>query len=328
MKLINTVLVGLSLMGLYGCASTSLVASTAEQDRAINTIALNGAEFHVQTFGDADKPVVIVLHGGPGNDFRYLLPLQSLADDYFVVFYDQRGTGLSPRVPAEQHSLEQTISDLAAMVDHFSPAEPVNIIAHSWGAMFASGYMGQYPERINKIVLAEPGFLTPEQADVFLARTKIRMTPTLLWHASKIWLRSLSVSGPDDQARDDFMMDSLMRLDVKNHPMAGYFCLVDGKAPSMEYWRSSKHAMDQIVKGAMNEDGGIPINFADQAKRYQNKVLMITGECNQISGTEHQQRHLALFNNIELVEIKDAGHTMFSEQAEVSEGIVRKYFAE
>jgi pimeloyl-ACP methyl ester carboxylesterase len=45
-----------------------------------------------------------------GADYRYLLPLKALADDYRVVFYDQRGTGLSPRVPADSITLDSFVT--------------------------------------------------------------------------------------------------------------------------------------------------------------------------------------------------------------------------
>ena len=45
----------------------------------------------------ADAPGVplLVLHGGPGAGHDYLEPLQAVADDRPVVFYDQLGCGRS-----------------------------------------------------------------------------------------------------------------------------------------------------------------------------------------------------------------------------------------
>jgi proline iminopeptidase len=65
-----------------------VVAETVEQDSSIPHITLEGATFHAETYGDPENPVVIVVHGGPGGDYRSLLSLQALADQYFVVFYD------------------------------------------------------------------------------------------------------------------------------------------------------------------------------------------------------------------------------------------------
>jgi len=101
---------------LGGCATLKdyQVARTVEQDPGIPHLALNGAVFHSETFGDSQDPVVIVVHGGLGWDYRSLLPFKALSDEFFVVFYDQRGTGLSPRVGVEQLSLDSSLTDLDA----------------------------------------------------------------------------------------------------------------------------------------------------------------------------------------------------------------------
>jgi proline iminopeptidase len=57
------------------------------------------------SFGDvtqAGNTVLVILYGGPGGDYRSLLGLKKPADQYQVVFYNQRGAGLSQRVPADQ----------------------------------------------------------------------------------------------------------------------------------------------------------------------------------------------------------------------------------
>ena len=71
------------------------VPRTVEYDSAnIPHITLNGRLVHAETFGSPTNPIVIVLHGGPGLDYRSMLSLKDLASDFFVVFYDQRGTGI------------------------------------------------------------------------------------------------------------------------------------------------------------------------------------------------------------------------------------------
>ncbi len=66
-----------------------VVPATVVADASLPAIEINGVRLHAEVFGREGAPVVIVLHGGPGNDYRYLLPLQALADRYRVVFYDQ-----------------------------------------------------------------------------------------------------------------------------------------------------------------------------------------------------------------------------------------------
>ncbi len=64
----------------------NLVPETVDQDSSIASIEVAGTMLHSETFGDPSDPMLMVLHGGPGADYRSLLPLQALADDgYYVV---------------------------------------------------------------------------------------------------------------------------------------------------------------------------------------------------------------------------------------------------
>ena len=78
------------------------VAKTVAQDPSLPHVTIDGFTYHAQTFGNPKNPVVIAIHGGPGGDYRSILSLQALSDQYFVVFYDQRSSGLSPRVDPEE----------------------------------------------------------------------------------------------------------------------------------------------------------------------------------------------------------------------------------
>lgn len=84
-----------SLLGfLAGCTS---VPPTVEHDPALEFVELAGYRFHVRTYGDKSLPPVIVVHGGPGGDSNDLYPMQDLARSNYLIFYDQRGSGLSSR---------------------------------------------------------------------------------------------------------------------------------------------------------------------------------------------------------------------------------------
>ena len=305
------------------------VAETAEQDPSIPHITVDDAVFHSAAFGNDTNEVVVVIHGGPGNDYRYLLPLKQLADDYYVVFYDQRGTGLSPRVSSDELSLESSLDDLNNIINYYSPDNKVNIIGHSWGGMLASGYLGLYPEKVNKIVLAEPGMLTTEKAKEFTDEFKLDLNFNIFILLVKTWFFSLHVKGPDDQARTDFFfINFIMNDKIKDHPMARYFCKQDLSNASMEYWRFGGIASRVIHRKGLDENGNLQIDLIKGVENFQGKVLFLAGECNTLIGPEYQEDQMKYFNNAEMVIIKDAGHTMFGEKPEESINAVRNYFNE
>src|SRR5262245_2552071 len=97
------------LAACFACAACqdldaldALVPPTADEDPQLprERIELGGHDvwLHLETHGDPSRPIVFVLPGGPGGDFRQQRSLQALSDEYFVVLWDQHGCGLSQRV--------------------------------------------------------------------------------------------------------------------------------------------------------------------------------------------------------------------------------------
>lgn len=88
----------------------ALVPPTSDEDLQLPQITINVAgqesSIHLQTFGDPLSPPLFILHGGPGADFRLLLPLKKLTDNYYVVMWDSRGAGLSERVTKDELTID------------------------------------------------------------------------------------------------------------------------------------------------------------------------------------------------------------------------------
>jgi proline iminopeptidase len=139
-----------------------LVPETVDDDPSLAALTLSSTKLYHQTFGDPSKKPVIVLHGGPGNDFRYMLSLvqrvngYSLADDYFFLFYDQRGAGQSRRHGKEGLNTGLMLKDLEEIVDRYSPNSPVALLGHSWGGTHTMQYLNAHPNRVKAVVFLEP----------------------------------------------------------------------------------------------------------------------------------------------------------------------------
>jgi proline iminopeptidase len=309
-----------------------MVPATTTDDPSLPSRSIAGYRYHLEVFGLPTRPVVIVLHGGPGADYRYLLPLKPLSDDYQVVFYDQRGSGLSPRVPNEQLTLDQFVEDLHAIVGVVSPHGPVRLIGHSWGGMLAAAYLERHPENVSHAVLAEPAFLTAERGNAWFDAIGHGQPPLSLALVSGVWrslMESLYVYGPDQDARRDFLTRAVLGLDVPEHPLAGYYCGRDVKSAYLPQWRMGTRAAEAIAMKAMNSDGKFSIDLVTPAvKRFPHKVLLMASSCNTVMGVVAQRQNLELFSHAELAVIDDAGHTMFGERSEASLTVLRHYLAE
>ena len=86
---------------------------------------------------------VLVIHGGPGFDHRYLLdPLSRLSNSWQFIFYDQPGCGLENDVSRE-FTLSDTTSQLVDLISALGRKEPLLVIAHSWGVLVLAAAFGQ-----------------------------------------------------------------------------------------------------------------------------------------------------------------------------------------
>lgn len=325
MKWLKRILIGLgALVGLLavtliaGFVSTNgdyTVPATAADDPAVPTIELNGGVFHSETFGDPGDPVVIVVHGGPGADYRSLLDLKALADDYFVVFYDQRGTGLSPRV--EDPSVltyERTIDDLDAFVDHFGQGQPVDLIGHSFGGDIVTTYAGRFPDKVDHLVLVEPGPMTQEMAEI-----GPRFTGTPVLPLVRGLLESFHIQDPpDDKAAYDHVTGVVM---IAANP--GYWC--DQTPPeSAQGWRFGYDAYQNVAASVFDENGE-QISAIEGIDQFENEVLFMAGGCNTVIGEDFQRKQMAYFPNARLIVIDGAGHELIAEAPAESVAAVRAY---
>ena len=310
----------LAVISLAGCTS---LPATVENDAELPSIHLNDYAFHAETFGNPENPVVIVLHGGPGADYRYMYPLKDLANDHLVVFYDQRGTGLSPRVAEDGITIESFIADLDAFVVKFGHGQPVSLIGHSWGAMLASANIGKYPDKVDKVVLAEPAFLNPETYEDIFSQSGWPGFRVVLGFATA-WVKKWGINTHNDpQARDDFfLMQVLPLLQGKNE-------LCEGTLPLLEAWRFGYSNFSATLGRMLRDpDWGAALDFSEGTEAFNGKALFLVGECNQLVGETHQRKHLKLFAGSKLESIPGAGHFMFNDQPELSIASVRGFLSQ
>src|ERR687886_3112978 len=78
---------------------------------------------------------LIVLHGGPGFDHSMFRPyLDPLADDFRLLYVDERGQGRSERVDPETLSLEVFARDVDLLAEALG-LDRFALLGHSFGAI-------------------------------------------------------------------------------------------------------------------------------------------------------------------------------------------------
>jgi proline iminopeptidase len=162
----------LFLVGLSACAADS------DQEEDGSGSALIPHPFSISAGPDVDiggmqvgmgNPPLIVLHGGPGMDHRYLRPsLDALADEHWVIYLDQRGSGFSEtEVTSDLINFDALVADIDR-VREWTGAQRVDILGHSWGTVLAMHYALRNPRAVRRMVLvspAEPGVRYRQDAE-------------------------------------------------------------------------------------------------------------------------------------------------------------------
>ena len=124
-------------------------------------IALRGLDSHVLTWGDAAAPKLFLLHGWMDVAASFQFLVDAFARERHVVAPDLRGYGGSAWQP-QGYWFPDYVADLEALIEHYAPGRPVDIVGHSLGGNVAMIYAGVRPSRVRRAVSLE-GFGLPDQ---------------------------------------------------------------------------------------------------------------------------------------------------------------------
>ena len=275
----------------------ALVPPTVDEDASLPSIFVNGTHLHSEAFGNPNDPLILVLHGGPGGDYRSLLNCSRFSGDgFYVAFYDQRGSGLSRRHNKEIYTTQLFIDDLRAVIAHYRqrPDQKVILLGLSWGAMLATAYVNDHPADVDGLVLIEPGGFTWHDAEEYIKRCR----------STELF----SETGNDYLYLDQFLTGN-------DHNALDYKAAIQGAADYSKgnkvgnpgpypFWR--KGAVCSIA--AYDNVRDHPFDFTTHLQQFTTPVLFMYSELNEAYGRTYAQLVSSAYPNVELVEILGTGH--------------------
>jgi pimeloyl-ACP methyl ester carboxylesterase len=153
-------------------------------------ITVRGLRYHVRHWGNEYAPKLFMLHGWMDVSASFQFVVDCLQRDWHVIAPDWRGFGLTANSGSDNYWFPDYVGDLDAILDHYSPDAPVNLLGHSMGGNVVCIYAGVRPARIRKLVNLE-GFglpaTRPEQAPGRLANwlDELRKPPQLRAYATQ-----------------------------------------------------------------------------------------------------------------------------------------------
>jgi len=275
--------------------SEMMVPKTVVDDPSLPSIYVNATQLHSEAFGNPANPMIVCLHDGPGGDYRSMLNLKGFADDgFYVVFYDQRGCGLSQRHDAEENvfSLQQFIYDLDAVIYHYQSIDTQHVFlaGHDWGAILATAYINQYPDKISGLILSEPKGL--EQ------------------YSNTISSNNKSLVKDHLESSNQNSFKRLIKF-VDSHELYDYELMINGNSEEdfnnpgeVPFWRFGSVCKNELTEYLNHND----IDITSNLDQYYTKVFICYSELSRNFSEEQAIKAAEVFTNVEIIKIANCGH--------------------
>ena len=126
----------------------------------LQLIELNGYPQWLLIRGqDVSRPVLLFLHGGPGELNMWLAhyTMKELEQHFVCVNWDQRGAGKSfrPGPPPESMTIDQFVKDTIALIELLRSRfnqQKVLLLGHSWGSILAMKVAAARPDLLYAVI--------------------------------------------------------------------------------------------------------------------------------------------------------------------------------
>jgi proline iminopeptidase len=132
-------------------ALSLLIAAASDEPKFVERL---GYKIAYRTVGEPVHGTTVAIAGGPGFSSRAVWAFGfELAGVTWTVLFDQLGTGdSSPATGAPMLSLGFTVADLEAVRKDLG-LERWHVFGQSWGAIVATAYAAQHPDRVESLTL-------------------------------------------------------------------------------------------------------------------------------------------------------------------------------
>jgi len=265
-------------------------------------------------YGEAAAPPLLVLHGGPGADHRYLLPqMLELAKDHELVLYDQRGGGRSASDDRSPIGWRDHAADLDAVVAELLSGGPATIVGYSWGGLLAMLFAIEAASQrtasaLHRLVLIDPAPVTRAFRSTFEAEFARRQSSDSVADArARLAESDLRERDPEAYQHRAFELS-----------VAGYFA-DPARARDLTPFR----VVGRIQQSVWASLGDYDLTVPGQLDTVGRPGIVVHGRQDPIPLASSEAAARAL--GVDLVAIDDCGHVPYVEQPAALFGAIRRF---
>jgi proline iminopeptidase len=268
----------------------------------VNVELSDGVSLFVHEVGEGFP--VVILHGGPGLDHTHLSPwLDSLGDEFRLLYVDARGQGRSERVDPESLSLDRFADDVDLLADALA-LDGFALLGHSFGAIIATKHAIQRGSAAGYVISGGGDSSEQLLADVEASLEAMGDGADAI---AESWEAEKTVETDDELRR---LLEAQMPFHFHGEPPPGFSDRMVGSPEVLRHFANTGYG---------------DFNYLPQLGRVSRPTLIIVGEHDR---TTTPRAARALHEGIagsKLAVVPGAGHMSFVEQPEAYLGAVRPF---
>jgi proline iminopeptidase len=271
-------------------------------------IDIGGCNLYCEQEGEG-IPLVLI-NGGPGGTHHCFHPHFSRARDFArIIYYDQRGCGLSDYKPEKGYTVDQAVDDLERLRKALNVDQWV-VLGFSYGGLLGQCYATKYPENLKGLVLvgSSLGFLdlSPSRDQEFIS----------------------------DQEREK--LDKIWGTSGLSMAQSVYNLHLNGDWKRQSYYRPSREDLARMAlyEWVQDKDFGHPgpseneVDLLGAFKGCPIPTLILEGKWDMSWSADKPQRLHKNHPNARLVIFKESAHSIFEDEPEAFFAELRHFLRE
>jgi len=243
-------------------------------------------------------PLVIV-HGLYGSSDNWLNIGKHLAERFTVYMVDQRNHGRSPF--SESHTYNDLRTDLAGFFEQHQ-IEKATLLGHSMGGKVAMWFAADYPEKIEKLVIAD---IAPKDYMLLKEDSQYYLHQNILLAMQEIDFTQI-------KSRND--VDNFMAQKIDDERIRQFLLknVAKDKNTKLYKWRVNAEVLYNHLEEIV---GGVNRNWLDDRIPISSyPVIFIRGMKSNYILPEDEALIKEIYPDANIVDIPDAGHWLHAEQ--------------
>jgi proline iminopeptidase len=271
----------------------------------VNLTLSDGVSIFVQELGEGFP--LIVLHGGPGLDHTSFRPyLDPLADEFRLLYVDERGQGRSARVDPETLSLEIFARDVDLLAEALG-LERFALLGHSFGAIITTKHAIEAGSAAAYVISGGGDSSAKLMADVEASLAAMGEAGVPI---AESWEQEKTVQSEEDLVH---LLRAQMPFHFAGEPPPGY----------CEDTIGSPEVLRHFAKAGYGD-----FDYVADLARVTEPTLVIVGEHDRTTTTRAARVLHEGIPGSELAVVPGAGHMSFVEAPEAYLGAVSSFLRE